>query len=798
MARSGENTTPDPKPNHPQDSASEPCPPPASRWLPGSLASAPCTPARFAAFLALILLLCFLPVLLGRSTFYFRDFGIFGYPLAHHLRESLLQGQIPFWNPYNSLGLPFLAQWNTLALYPGSVLYLVLPLPWSLNLFCLAHLFFGGVGMYLLARQWSRKDFAAAVAGLSFSLGGLMLCSLKWPNNIAVLGWMPWVIWRAHIAIEKGGTAWAMAACAGACQMLAGTPELILTTWVIIGVLAACRVGLETTPWRTILFRGAGLTCAVAAMCAAQLLPFFDLLRASQRDANFGASSWSMPPWGPLNLLFPLLFSFPSHQGVYAQYDQYWIASYYPGAAVVLLAGLGCWMLKERSVRVLGLALTAFLLLAWGDNGWLHPTLVKLVPGLGWMRFPIKFIAPVIALLPLCASFAIARLLARPDLLAPRRARGTIALFALLAVLALGAALAWPMPRDTWPQTCLNTLLRVAWFAVLAWIFQKRIVESDPGRARRMEWLVLIVLTADLLSHAPWQNPTVPSWTAEPKLAELKPSPAIGSSRAMISPEAEWQLDHWTPPNPTDDYLASRLGLFCNCNLLDAIPKVDGFFSLYPRFSAAIVEALYRTPRNAFPNLQRFLGVSAFTTKGKMATWETLPPTPPWLTAGQKPLIVAPGESLHGLLQSSFSPETTVLIDSDNPHRVIATNAAKIALDDVRWTTHSCAGTARAETPGWVVVAQSWHPGWHLRLDNSPADLFRANHAFQAFQVPAGTTHFALTYREPSFATGATISLIGWLFALGIWIRGIVIARRLELQDAPADTSRVVRQTTSD
>ena len=99
------------------------------------------TTRTFAILLAALVVVSFPAVLLGLKSFVYRDFGLFGYPLAHHLRQSLWQGELPLWNPYNNCGLPFLAQWNTMCLYPLSLIYVVLPLPWSVNLFCLVHLF---------------------------------------------------------------------------------------------------------------------------------------------------------------------------------------------------------------------------------------------------------------------------------------------------------------------------------------------------------------------------------------------------------------------------------------------------------------------------------------------------------------------------------------------------------------------------------------------------------------------------------------------------------------------------------
>src|SRR5207247_4260685 len=147
---------------------------------------------RFAGVLALLIFLAFPGVLLNASSFVYRDFGLFGYPLAHYHRECFWRGEVPLWNPLNNCGLPFLAQWNTLTCYPLSLIYLLLPMPWSLGLYDLCHLFLAGLGMYFLANSCTANRFGATVAGITFCFSGLALNCLVWPNNIAALGWMPW------------------------------------------------------------------------------------------------------------------------------------------------------------------------------------------------------------------------------------------------------------------------------------------------------------------------------------------------------------------------------------------------------------------------------------------------------------------------------------------------------------------------------------------------------------------------------------------------------------------------------
>ncbi len=194
-------------------------------------------PVRFALLLGLLVVVSWPAVVFGTQSFVLRDFSVFGYPIAHYARESFWNGEIPLWNPLNNCGLPFLAQWNTMVLYPPSLIYLLLPLPWSLCLFCLLHLYGGGLGMYFLARRWTANNFAAAIAGVAYAFNGLTQTALMWPNNIAALGCLPWVVLCAQLGWREGGKWFTRAALVGALQMLTGAPEIILLTWVFIGVL---------------------------------------------------------------------------------------------------------------------------------------------------------------------------------------------------------------------------------------------------------------------------------------------------------------------------------------------------------------------------------------------------------------------------------------------------------------------------------------------------------------------------------------------------------------------------------
>lgn len=341
---------------------SEPTPEPeaAETWL---------TPGRFALLLVLLIVAAFPDVLLEGKTFAIRDFAAFSYPVAHFHRESFWRGEVPLWNPLSSCGSPFLAQWNTLTLYPLSLIYLLLPPSWSLSFFCLAHLFLGGVGMYFLAHRWTNQRLAAAVAGVVFSFNGLSLNFLMWPSHAATFAWLPWVLWLAPEGWRQGGKKLVWAIVASAAQMLSGGPETILFTWLILLLLAGGDWISGDGPRQRIVFRFLTLVLLVGLVSAAQLLPFFQLLAHSQRDTSYGTSEWSMPIWGWANFLVPRFRTYPTSQGLFLQLEQNWTSSYYAGIGTVLLAGIAVCRASNWRVRLLVALLLLSMVLALGDGG---------------------------------------------------------------------------------------------------------------------------------------------------------------------------------------------------------------------------------------------------------------------------------------------------------------------------------------------------------------------------------------------------------------------------------------------
>jgi hypothetical protein len=372
------------------------------------------TPARFGLLLAAFIVAAFPAVIFGNQSFVARDFGVFSYPVAYFHRACFWRGELPLWNPFNDCGTPFLAQFNTIALYPLSLVYLLLPLDWALSFFCLLHLWIAGMGMYFLCHRWTGNRFAAAVAGLAFAFNGLSLNLLMWPSHIATYSWMPWVLWSAEQGWQRGGRWLVATAVFGVLQMLSGGPETILMTWLVALSIMAIQWLRRDGPRILLPGRFAVMVLLVTAVSAAELLPFLDLIAHSQRDKNYSTQDWSMPAMGWANFFVPLFGCILTRKGIYFQNDQYWTSSYYAGIAIVVLALVAIWRVRSWRVWLLAAITVLSVLIAVGQKGMVLHTIKLIFPSLAFMAHPIKFVFLAVLALPLLAGFAIAELL-KPD-----------------------------------------------------------------------------------------------------------------------------------------------------------------------------------------------------------------------------------------------------------------------------------------------------------------------------------------------------------------------------------------------
>ena len=145
---------------------------------------------------------------------------------------------------------------------------------------------------------------------------------------------------------------------------------------------------------------------------------------------------------------------------------------------------------------------------------------------------------------------------------------------------------------------------------------------------------------------------------------------------------------------------------------------------------------------------------------------------------------------LDRLAATDFDPKQTLLVAGD------------VGSDSVAETTFGTVkvleeGPTRVrlrvtrDQPGWLAAMQSYFPGWYAKVDGVSTPISRANYAFQAVPVGAGTSEVEFSYRPASVRNGSIVSVLAALAFVGASI-GLVVYHRRRLEGG-----RPVRTTSS-
>ena len=126
------------------------------------------------------------------------------------------------------------------------------------------------------------------------------------------------------------------------------------------------------------------------------------------------------------------------------------------------------------------------------------------------------------------------------------------------------------------------------------------------------------------------------------------------------------------------------------------------------------------------------------------------------------------GEARRILTSPGFSVARTVLIDDDDGD-VAATSGTPGTVEVLEQRATKVVLRVTRADPGWLVAIQTSFPGWTATVDGRGADVERANYAFTAVPVSAGTHEVVLRYRPRSVRYGlivtaeALVLMIIWL-----------------------------------
>jgi hypothetical protein len=661
--------------------------------------------------------------LISRTAYMPYDLPGFHTPLASVVVEALRQHRLPLWNPYIYGGYPIHADIHAQILYPlawpaflraalwreQTVFYW---LEWETAL----HIALAGLFTWWLLRRCGCGRWAALFGATVYQLGCFFSAQVQHLGAVCGAAWMP-LVWLAVMELARGFTRRWFALLAGSLAMsfLAGYPA---TTLVVYGSALVVSLGFwlarRAEPWLPLW--------TVLAMAASAMLAAAQLVPSVLWNAHSVASQrwmWSsgggIPPQALLTTVFPDWFHVLTPEQYHFPFGLTFMYLY-NGQAALWLALLALFLRTRLPARLFAVLAAVFALIMLGRHvpgyTFLFGLLPRVVRGAAYIEFTT-------------AAFSLA-----------------LALAAACALERLAGA------RRVWIAAALTVLTSIELIAISS----NRMMNATQGDWRRVDSARMYFESEDILKqlHA-WLYATMPPARTDTMQHEYR----------FVTVASVVRLPSFNGDNP----LAPIRTLEYRKLFSKGFP--------WERFWAVNRPS---SPLLAAANVDLLLEIGDQPDEARMrqAGWDRIPWELPIPLAAWRNRNVLPRYYLVPEVRSARSlTEATHLLAAADPRR-------EAVVEGLRSWKSTAAGTlppvevlsyrperirlrTTAAQAAYLVIAESWAPGWQASVDSRPARSYPTNVAFQGLPLAAGTHDVLFEYvPKPAYAAFA-ISVLAWL-----------------------------------
>lgn len=668
----------------------------------------------------------FADILFTGNTFWARDTLRLNYPADRVLRDVVMTGDAPLWNPRWSGGQPLAANPGYAAFYPGKLLLFLPSFDFGFRLQIIIQFAIAAIGMFLLLRSLGARPCASFVAAISFAFGGMLASYANILPFIISTPLLPWIALFGRRAITSGrGRDIALASLVLGILLLTGEVSLILQTGLLIATYAAWRHGFRG------VLRGAMIVVFAAGIAAVQIVPAIDFQRDTLRGAPMSYENvtiGSMSPLRPLELIWPKFFSAENAHG--RALTAPFTLNFYCGlaASLLLIAGL----LRRVRGWAITLALTAIsFAIAIGEHGPLFPLLYR--AGMRTIRFPEKFFTLAIFLLCVFAGVVLDRLLDDDTL---RR----IAVALAIVVAAISIAMASTAAAIT-----------AAAFAIIL---------AVPLAPSRRAILIAVFVAVDVLWRFNALIPRAPLSVTEP------PAVARAIAHGRVYNDFEWR--RILSPSSQPRIAADALPWFTRDAMLPQLPTAWGFETAFG-VDATLTNV---TPSAEYAGLFRLMRAAGRTDRANLLL--VLAGVTHVFADVRGPAVFrVPGAPAY------FASEVVTVRDAaqfrdalmsqrDFSSRVAfaaaAVPCAPGSILAMKRTPRTITLDINASGDAFLVLATTAHRYWAATIDGRRVPIVRTNLAYQGVRVPRGRHRVVWRYENPVMLISGLVSIL----ALGV------------------------------
>jgi len=133
--------------------------------------------------------------------------------------------------------------------------------------------------------------------------------------------------------------------------------------------------------------------------------------------------------------------------------------------------------------------------------------------------------------------------------------------------------------------------------------------------------------------------------------------------------------------------------------------------------------------------------------------------------------VTADDETVLAALENpAFRPDETVYLAPSSPPAGESSPMPSTGTVTIRrYAPEQIEVDVSSPTPAFLVLTDSYYPGWHAWVDGDPTPVLRADLLFRAVWVPAGEHRVRFAFQPDSLRWGALISLLAGLLTVA-WL----------------------------
>lgn len=680
-------------------------------------------------------------------------------------------GEWSDWDPYLALGLPVHGNPQAALLYPPNWLSFVFGAQQTLSWLMIAHLWLGGVGVWLLARHIGLSRSSALVGAISATGAPYLVAHLAEGHvaQLFTIAWVPWILLGFERFLDSAGKHWRMIPLCVALSFLAGhVQELYYLMLLLSGAVALTawrerRSGNAAAAKSLLLHWILAGGFSVGLVCG-DLIPVWlnsrQAVRSERLPLNFAGDGLTLAHLK--QLLNPFALSPPEETT--SKYGFYWTKLFHFGIGPLLLAALAVvaqW--KRPQTRRLFWMLAVAILFAFGTATPFFAICYRVIPVLGSFRVPTR-------ILFLCSFFVAILAAIGTELLCGRQSgssdddaasdadrnsaktspsSGVLTLGAIVGVL-IAAGVGYELWRHadrvlaTSDPASLRTSSTVSQF----------LREAGAGNTANP---VRILASQDLYSDVESFRDGVQRVRGYEPVPQVRLAWAIDALSDLPDGKLDFAGFHDLDLATLNQSVADLLGVrFVVTGTRQ--PELEGWRRVATGELPQPVQIRGSQPGEQIPfqifeNLDAMPRAFVVGEVAECADLETQDRIEQLEELNPRETVQVERDALPNGPRSGFSPAK---IDEYKPDRL----TVSVELD----------------ASGYLVLADLYHPGWKATIDGKAAEILPANLALRAVPLQAGSHVVEFSYECPGQKTGLAVSLAA-LIALLI---SAAIARRSE------------------